>query len=102
MPISFQLFSMSALGHMLNGSAFIRLRMAMVVPRAFGPIVLLYATGFHRLSDCARDRAATFRKLKRRNPDVCVDDDDHPLDRTLRRDFSARTSLMSRGTSASV
>jgi hypothetical protein len=43
-----------------------------------------------------------FGKLKRGNPDVCVDDDDHPLDRTLRRGFSARTCLMSRGTSVSV
>ena len=49
-----------------------------------------------------RRRAAMFRKLKRGNPDVGVDDDDHPLDRTLRRGFPARTSLMSRGTSASV
>jgi hypothetical protein len=64
MPISFQLFSMSALGHMLNGSAFIRLPMAMVVPRAFGPIVLLYATGFHRLSDCARDLMIAMEMLE--------------------------------------
>ena len=57
----------------------------------------------HRFFKRQRRRAATFRKLKRGNPDVCVDDDDHPLDRTLRRrGFFARTSLMSRGTSASV
>jgi hypothetical protein len=36
------------------------------------------------------------------NPDVGVDNDDHPLERTLRLGFSARTSFMSRGTSASV
>ena len=40
----------------------------------------------------ARRRAAMFRKLKRGNPDVGVDDDDHPFDRTLRRGFLARTS----------
>jgi hypothetical protein len=42
------------------------------------------------------------RKLKCGNPDVSIDDDDHPLDRTLRRRvFPARTCWMSRGTSAS-
>ena len=47
----------------------------------------------HRFFERQSRRAATFRKLKRRNPDVCIDDDDHPLDRTLRRrGFSARTS----------
>ena len=46
----------------------------------------------HRFFERQCRRAATFRKLKRRNPDVCVDDDDHPFDRTLRRGFSARTS----------
>ena len=36
------------------------------------------------------------RKLMRGNPEVCIDDDDHPLDRTLRRrGFSARTCWMS-------
>jgi hypothetical protein len=47
----------------------------------------------HRFFKRQRRRTATFRKLKRGNPDVCVDDDDHPLDCTLRRrGFSARTS----------
>ena len=68
--------------------------------------VNLIAGGNHvfayRFFERQRRRAAMFRKLKRGNPDVCVDDDDHPFDRTLRRGFSARTSLMSRGTSASV
>ena len=59
--------------------------------------VNLTATGnhvfAHRFFKRQSRRAATFRKLKRGNPDVCVDDDDHPLDRTLRRrGFSARTS----------
>ena len=57
----------------------------------------------HRSFERQCRRAAMLRKLKRGNPDVCIDDDDHPLDRTLRRrGFSARTCLMSRGTSDSV
>jgi hypothetical protein len=69
--------------------------------------VNLITGGNHVFAHCLfkrqRRRAATFRKLKRGNPGVCVYDDDHPLDRTLRRrGFSARTSLMSWGTSASV
>ena len=47
----------------------------------------------HRSFKRPRRCAASFRKLKRGNPYVCVYDDDHPLDRTLRRrGFSARTS----------
>jgi hypothetical protein len=43
------------------------------------------------------------RKLKPGNPDVCVDDDNHSLTRSLHRvGFSERTSLTSLGTSASV
>jgi hypothetical protein len=59
----------------------------------------LRSSFFKRQRRCA----ARFCKLKRGNPDVCVDNDDQPLDRALRRrGFSARASLMSRGTSASV
>jgi len=59
--------------------------------------VNLIAGGNHVFAHCFFERqrrcAATLSKLERGNPDVCVYDDDHPLDRTLRRrGFSARTS----------